>query len=298
MMALHPKNRTDHLPDEHKIQAHFAISAFNTLKAKEIAYISVPITSGRRLYDYMQQKGFKTQAEAKADRQAFYDHVMGPNFAAAIAQSEAWTDKINGAVIAPAEFEKRLHKNGIYNWGQDDYMGMWVQMIEDKVTHMVMTDGWEYSNGSGEEYLLAVLMQMGRCKRTDMKILDGDGKPLTLDRGIELLSNAFVELNGRGIRTRNMAETLSILFEAEQRYAFERTFAASAEPDGRIKTAQDTVPAYNRATVKKAAASVKNIMQTHYPDIAPTLAKVSSFDFTPMNAHFRQPAPAPKKVAA
>lgn len=291
-------NRTDHLPDDNKVQIQFTLAAFTTMKAKEMAYISVPITSGRRLYQYMQEKGFKTQAEAKTDRKAFYENVMGPNFASALAQSAAWTEKIDGAVIAPAEFEKRLHKNGIYHWGQDDYMGMWTQLINDKITHMVMTDGWEYSNGCGEEYLQAVLMQMGRCKRTDMKILDGEGNALPLDKGIRQLSDAFIELHARGIKARNMAETLSLLIEAEQRYAFEQAFAKSAEPDGRKREQQDTVAPYDRAIVKKAASDVREILRTHYPDIQPTLGKISSFDFTPLNAHFRPPTSSIRKVAA
>lgn len=291
-------SRADHLPFEHRVQAEFAMAAFATLKAGQVAYISVPITSGRRLYDYMDKNGFKTPAEAMADHDAFFEHVVKPNLAAGIAASETWDRKIDGIVLAPAEFEKRLRGNNIVNWGQDDFMGMWIRLIDEKITHMVMSDGWEYSNGAGEEYLQAALMQMGRGTRSDIKIVDVEGNDLTLGQGIALMAKAFIDVNKRGLRPRNMAETIGILLETEQRYNFEKQFGKSAEPHGGAVIANDTLPAYDRRDIVALGREVRAILDKHYPDIIPTLKKHASTDFTPGKALFRHEREKAEKAQA
>lgn len=274
------RKRTEDLPPEHKLQAQFALAAFSTLKAREIAYISIPITSGKRLYDYMDKQGFKTQDEAKADHDAFFKHVVEPNLADGVKTSNAWAEKIDGTVVAPAEFEKKLRGQNAITWGQDAFMGMWIPLIEEKITHMVMVDGWEYSNGSGEEYLQAVLMQLGCGKRDNIKILDNDGQTLPLDKGITLLAHAFMDVHGRGLKPHNMAETLAILLEAEERHA------SSGKKRGHL-------PAYDRKEILAVGKQLRDIFSQHYQDIMPVLEKTDSRDFSPINALFRRTKKAP-----
>lgn len=272
--------RTEGLPPEQKMQIEFALAAFDTLKAQKIAYISIPITSGRRLYDYMAVKGFKTQDEAKQDEEAFFDNVVAPNLAAGLEASNHWRSKLGGAVIAPVEFEKKLREQKMINWGQDAFMGMWVPLIEKKVTHMVMVDGWQFSNGSGEEYLQAVIMQMGYTSRSNIRIIDVDGRPLSLDKGIGLIADAFTHLHDRGLKSRNMAETLGILLEAEIRYSLKK--------GGRL-------PAYDHTKVDALREKVDSIFAKHYPDVRPTMRKAPSTGFSPINALFRHAAAAPER---
>lgn len=297
MAARNVSKRTDDLPPEHKLQALFALAAFGTLKAKKVAYISVPITSGPRLYDYMTAKGFKTPDEAKKDHEAFFENVVEPNLAQGVAGSDAWAKKIDGAVIAPAEFEGRLRRNGHVHWGQDDFMGMWIPLVDEKVTHMVMLDGWQFSNGSGEEYLQAVLMQMGRSKRSDIEIVDERGVAIPLEKGVALIADAFRDIHARGLKPRNMAETLALLIEAERRFSIERKYGWSGEPVARPEgMAKPTLPPYDSKRIQAIAREVAPIFRQYYPDIAETLKKTSSFDFSPLNAVFRKAAqPAAKQ---
>lgn len=273
--------RTEGLPPEQKMQIEFALAAFDTLKSQKIAYISVPITSGQRLYDYMAEKGFATQDDAKKDEDAFFDNVVAPNLAAGVEASNRWRIQLHGAVIAPVEFEKKLREQKLINWGQDAFMGMWVPLIEKKVTHMVMLDGWEYSNGSGEEYLQAVIMQMGFASRTNIRITDVEGKALALDDGIGMIADAFTHLHSRGLKSRNMAETLGILLEAEIRY--------SRKSGGRLL-------AYDEAKVDAIREKVDGIFAKHYPDIRPTLRKAPSAGFSPINSLFRAAAAKPESM--
>lgn len=278
-------SRAESLPDEQKLQAEFALAAFSTIKAKDVAYISVPITSGKRLYDYMSANGFATVEEAKADHDAFFRAVVAPNLAAGVAAGNVWSEKMDGAVVAPAEFEKRLRSQEDFNWGQDAFMSMWIPLIAEKITLMVMVDGWEYSNGSGEEYLQAALMQMGRAARSDIEIKDEHGKTLTLDQGIGRMADAFKDLTRRGIEARNMAETLALLLEAEHRYYIEKRFNHAAKNHGGYVHAT-TELAYNHEKVKAIRKELLPILQKNYPDIQPTLLRLPSSQYSPVNNIF------------
>lgn len=287
--------RTADLPSAHKLQAQFALAAFATLKAKNVTYVSVPITSGPRLYDFMDKYGYKTAAEAKDHPKKFFNEVVEPNLEQGIEGSHYWIEKLHGTVIAPAEFEGRLRRQwGTIDWGQDDFMGMWVPLIDEKVTNMVMLNGWEYSNGSGEEFLQAVLMQMGRRPRSDITIQDGEeGRPILLDEGISLMANAFKDVLSRNIQPRNMAETLAILLEAERRFHAEQTTGTLIEPkptspDAIHTPTKPSVPAYDHAVIAKVAAEVEPLIDKYFPDIRQKLAHTSSYDFSPINAVFRE----------
>ena len=279
------KQRTDDLTDEHKLQAQFALAAFATIKAKNVGYVSIPITSGRRLYDYIEEKGFHSVEEARADHAAFFRNVMTPNFQDGIRVSNDWASRLDGAIVAPVEFEKHLRSHSQIDWGQDDFMGMWIPLIKEKITQMIMINGWEYSNGSGEEYLQAALMQMGRGDRSNITVNDEQGKPINLEKGIKLLADSFIDVTQRGIKARNMAETLGIILEAEQRFNREQTTGVPESP--RRQGAKPSAAPYNHAAVAAIGDQVRAILRRDYPDVLPTLKKISSYDYSPLNALFR-----------
>lgn len=287
--------RTEDLPKAHILQAQFALAAFATLKAKNVTYVSVPITSGPRFYQYMTDFGHTSPDEARKDHDNFFKHVVEPNLKQGVDGSHHWVEKLHGTVIAPAEFEGRLRRQwGVIDWGQDDFMGMWVPLIDEKVTNMVLLDGWEYSNGSGEEYLQAVLMQMGRRPRGDITIMDGEeGRPINLDEGLTLMSKAFKSVLARGIKPKNMAETLGILLEAERRFHAEHVTGSLIEPAATSPDAHDigatkaTLPKYNHETVARIAAEIEPLIDQHFPHVRQKLAVTSSYDFSPINAVFR-----------
>jgi hypothetical protein len=307
-------NRTEGRPDTHTIQAQFALAAFSTLKAENLTYVSVPITSGPRLYQFMEKYGVATLAEAKKDHERFLAEVIEPNMADGVKQSGYWSEKLKGAVIAPAEFDGRLYRAwGKVQWNADDFMGMWVPLIEEKITNMAMLNGWEYSNGCGEEYLTATLMQMGRRPRSNITVNDAEeGRLLNLDEGIGLMANAFKDIISRGIFPRNMAETLGILLESERRFYTERNAGFVFEPAAtspgahELRKTNPTLEPYDHGKVRAIAAEVEPLINKHFPDIMPKLKKTSSYDFSPVNAIFRDtkpaegtaPVQAPKALAA
>jgi hypothetical protein len=197
-----------------KLQVQCVLNAFETVKAKEIVYVSSPITSGKRLYEYMDAFGFQTAEEARRDRDLFLHHVMLTNIAEGERTSNALALQIEGVVIAPTSFENQMVKS----WGYPEFMSLWLSLIEKKVTKMVLLDGWHYSNGSSEEFMWAVLMQMGFLSRSDIEIVDMRGNILTLDQGISLLLSAWHDLRARGMTPQVTTKVLQTLLDAEEHY--------------------------------------------------------------------------------
>jgi len=177
-------------------------TAYDSVMASSITYVSTPITSGIALYSAMDAAGVTTLAELKADMAFFRENVIDVNIAAADAVARAMTS-FGGAVIAPAAFEARS-----LGWSQDDYMGLWLDVIERRATRLAMVDGWEYSNGGAEEYLQALLMQADRRDRTDIEIVDARGAIISHLEAIRLLADAVTSLLGRGFEPTILARVL------------------------------------------------------------------------------------------
>lgn len=177
-------------------------TAYDSVLASEITYVSTPITSGAALYKAMDAAGVTDPAEFKRDRDHFTRTVIVPNLNAADAVAQRMV-AFGGAVIAPAAFEARS-----LGWGQDEYMGLWLDVIERRATRLALVDGWQYSNGGAEEYLQALLMQAGRRDRCNMSIVDAQGEAMRHLQAITLLSGAVEDLIGRGFQPTTLARTL------------------------------------------------------------------------------------------
>lgn len=116
-------------------------------------YISVPITSGRREVRLLNKLSC-TRSELRIQyKQYRYELIIRPNEADARRFGRsikpllpAWP-AINPAAISVAD------------WGQEDYMDLWLPSIECFATAIVITPGWAFSGGSRMELNLA--LQLG-----------------------------------------------------------------------------------------------------------------------------------------
>lgn len=178
-------------------------TAYDSIVATSITYVSTPITSGAVLYEAMDVAGVTDVDEFKRDSAHFRASVMEPNIAAADVVARRMS-LLGGAVIAPAAFEARS-----LGWSQDDYMGLWLDVIERRATRLAMVDGWHYSNGGAEEYLQALLMQADRRDRTNVSIVDAQGAVIDHLAGVRLLAEAVADLLGRGFEPTVLARTLN-----------------------------------------------------------------------------------------
>ncbi len=268
------KDRLSILPREHSLQLQLAIAAFGCIDADSIVYISTPVTTGKRLYEYMKKKGLKTPDAAKADKEEFYKNVISLNIQDSLAWAKIWRTKTKGAIIAPAEFEK-CRALGDIKWSQDAFMGMWLTLIDNKATALIMQDGWVYSDGAAEEYLQAICMQAGLRQRNNIHVMDTAGRQINLDEGIISLAEAFKDLHQRGLSPERLAKTLTRLLLLEERHA-------AGHLSGEIKTAP-SLPVYEREPLLEVKKEVMTILKKNHGKLLAALEKQRSAEYTPLN---------------
>lgn len=207
-------------PDERKNLIDLALGAFRSIRFP-VAYVSMPISSGKLLYDVLEKKGCRTLDElASVDKDAIYNEIIAPNIEMGICAA----DKIRTSLppLAPSVFEGKK-----FRWSQQEYMALWYKVIEERAREMHMTDGWEYSNGGVQEFTRAMMMHHKTPwwdgerfqalpgedyakvieDMSKIKIYDINGKPLFLEKGYGMIENAVSDLGKRGFDASSLKES-------------------------------------------------------------------------------------------
>lgn len=185
------------------------VSSAYASMAGDKAYLTMPVTTGRRYYDVLDRHGAATVAELEALRPgALREEVILPNIAEANALAARVSGRTALPLVVPGTFEARRQR-----WTQDEYMCLWMRLITGPVREVHLSDGWEYSNGGAAEFARAILIRM-RCidgRLGDMAVLDHLGDPVGLDAGCAMLGSAIADLRRRGHRTDGLARELGRL---------------------------------------------------------------------------------------
>ncbi len=182
-------------------------SAFHANLATEYLYISSAISTGNLLYDVAKELNI-TPNELKADKEKFDQMVKRPNIERAIAIAKAFQILTpHAVVVSPAIFEAQD-----LGWGQADYMSLWLfEHIVPQTTKMIMTDGWQFSDGAIKEYLTALMIKAGFGERSNIEIVDQENKVLTLDKAYEILTEAMYRLYSLQMPENSQAQALHII---------------------------------------------------------------------------------------
>lgn len=162
----------------------------SVLSDRRLAYLSAPITSGRRAME---------AAAAGASK----GEVIRTNIEAGTALAREIAGKSGGPVVAPTIFDGNPQK-----WSQTDYMQMWLGMIEQNVGEVYMSPDWAFSNGCAEEFLKVISMGMGFGKRSDIIARRPDAKVIHLHEGMEEVAKALHVMHEK----KTKADTLSSVF--------------------------------------------------------------------------------------
>lgn len=204
-----------------------AYRSFRGNRRKYIAYVSMPITTGKRFYDVLIEARVKSAKEfiEKFGKEALYKEIIEKNVKEGIAFTDVLGAKKKLLLIAPSVFDAKPLK-----WTDDAYMSLWYRVIGELAGTHVLMPGWEYSTGGIREVLFALLMQWGLVNPGEreealreggviknfilgssaseemkefeamqkIKIVDEKFKEIRLDRALEKIMSAITRLHTAG----------------------------------------------------------------------------------------------------
>jgi hypothetical protein len=172
----------------------------------ELAYVSAPITTGKRFYELLlaaqHPRGVDTdqvRAEAMAE-----NHVRGGGFWADVARRHPC------AVLYPADLIPARQR-----WSQAHFQALWLSIIAEMAKEVHMIEDWHFSNGCAEEFVHVFQLRLGlprhetltfrnfqeetryRERLRSIQCLDHRGDPLTIADGLRLFDESIAWLTER-----------------------------------------------------------------------------------------------------
>ncbi len=203
-----------------------AYRSFRGDRRRHVAYVGMPITTGRLLYQVLARESVHTPAEleAKLGKGALYELVIKPNVAEGIALADRLGSERAMLFIAPSVFEAKPLR-----WSEHAYMTLWYRVIGELAGAHYVSDGWEYSLGGVKEVFFSNLMRWGIIRPYTMKdametfglrnyhpglstkeayaeyqamrriqICNASGETLRIDTALNLCTEAILQLKAQG----------------------------------------------------------------------------------------------------
>jgi hypothetical protein len=135
----------------------------------EAIYVSTPITTGRAYFEVLRIEGVVSSKQHEQLR------AINENHAQSVIE-HVRTAFPGRRVIDPLGIVERT------GWTQDDFNGLWMWVIHNAVTTVVLVDGWQYSTGCTWEVSQAI--------HDGLLILDERLEPFTAGSLVEHLNEA------------------------------------------------------------------------------------------------------------
>lgn len=185
------------LPDDRKANIEIVLSAYESISVRK-AYLTMPVTSGRRYYDTLDSHGVKSVEELERKKPgAFREDIILPN----IEEARRFAETLAGdalPLIVPGVFEARKQR-----WTQDEYMILWLRVITNSVKELWLSDGWEYSSGGAMEFCRGIMIRYRfiEDRKDRMQIYDHTRSEVDVVEGSWKLAHAIKDLTRRGYDT-------------------------------------------------------------------------------------------------
>ncbi len=126
-------------------------------KKGDLEYISMPVSSGEKLYEVLEKYGVKNSKELQEKYpEVLVKEVVKYNQKAIKKLYKKLKNKVKSEIVIPADIEAQ--KRG---WSQNDCMFLWFRVLEEKIKKTYVANDWKYSNGGGEEFVRVMEMQFG-----------------------------------------------------------------------------------------------------------------------------------------
>jgi hypothetical protein len=207
-----------------------AYRSFRGDRRGHIAYVSMPITSGRRLYETLHAHGVNSieALTAKEGKDALWRLVIKPNIDEGVALADRLGAERKLLFVAPSVFEAKR-----WRWSQEAYMSLWYRVIGEMAGSHYLMDGWEYSTGGVKEAMFSMLLRWRMIRRSNVsaaakhfglqnflpatmpadsadeireleamwniRVYDQRGEELHIDDLLEKAVHAIDDLRGRGL---------------------------------------------------------------------------------------------------
>jgi hypothetical protein len=165
-------------------------SAFGSSR---VAYLSGPITTGRRFLDWWRSAGSALRVGSAEYSAELREQVIAPNETQLKLAAEMLRAKLPEPVIEPASLF-------VSHWSQHEYLELWEQFITDHASRILLMDGWEFSAGCASEFCRAHLEGV-RTERMD-------GTPVVARDGIAAIRRALAEVEALDPVPVYLAQTL------------------------------------------------------------------------------------------
>jgi hypothetical protein len=196
----------DERETDHGVELGLVLSAYASVMGDQ-AYLSMPITTGRRYYETLDRYGARTAEELERRHPGVLKgEILVPNLLEGKSFAAAVAPEIDASLICPGIFDARRAQ-----WGQEEYMMLWLGLIASSIREIYLSDGWEYSNGGATELAQALLVRHRFVEGRDdrMPIYNHRRQEMDLVTGAHKLIAAIRDLDRRGFSTIVLRQQLS-----------------------------------------------------------------------------------------
>jgi len=197
---------------------HNTMRLLRSIRFRELAYVSVPITSGKFFY--------KLQlAHPRATRDELMTASINHNYQVGWEFAENLQKHRNCPILYPADLVP-AHQQ----WEQDHFQALWLSIIGEFCTEIHMCEGWEFSNGGREEFAHVMQLRLGlpshpkliffntknseEAERKRMKtimVYDHRGNAISLQDGVKLIEGARAWMKNRCLNGAKFENSLDLL---------------------------------------------------------------------------------------
>lgn len=204
------------LPPERQANIEIVSSAYASVFAQK-AYLTMPVTTGKRYYDVLDRYGVKSVEELEQKRPgALREEIIIPN----IEEGKALAARIRqdneiDALVVSGIFEARKQR-----WTQEEYMVLWLRFITSSASAVYLSDGWAYSNGGAIEFVRALAKSyrlVGEAaqnfdhSRPTIEIYNHRGERVDFYEGAIRLYEAIRDLQQRGYGSDVLRDEFALL---------------------------------------------------------------------------------------
>jgi hypothetical protein len=207
-------------------QANTTHNIMRTLRSiyfpEGLIYVSTPITSGKNLYlCQLKDRGLK--------KDKFIKNVIDHNYLKGYELVEEFKMRMGCPILFPADLIPAHQK-----WDQKHFMALWLSIIAEKATMIVMNKTWEYANGSAEEFVHVMQLRLGipthrdlvffntkedereaRKRMREISVLDHNGDRISLNRGYRKIQKAVIWIKSNGFKAKRLETCLELLEKTE-----------------------------------------------------------------------------------